>query len=263
MEPFYFGLPGKRLYGIFHEPQGGSHRDCGIVLCYPLGREYTNSHRAFRQLATSLAHHGFPVLRFDFCGCGDSEGEDHEGSVSQWLADIGTAIAEITSRCKPSKICLVGLRFGATLAMIYGAQNVGMEVMVLWDPIARGSTYMTELGSLYAEFLSSRATASEGSGVAERRNGILGFPPADSFFRDLGGIDLSTTAQAPARAVLLIESVRDSRRESLKKHLGSLAPQFDYRHLPGVDFRTGRVNKVVFAGRILQTAVSWISTTCP
>ena len=81
MEPFYFGpAGGRRLFGVFHEPPASRRRGCGVVLCYPLGTEYTSYYRAYRQLALSLAENGFHVLRFDFRGCGDSEGEEHGAS---------------------------------------------------------------------------------------------------------------------------------------------------------------------------------------
>lgn len=203
------------------------------------------------------------MLRFDFYGCGDSQGEDHEGSVSQRLTDIGVAVGEIGTRCEPSKLCLVGLRFGATLAMIYGAQNGGMEGMVLWDPIAKGNTYIGELGSAYPELLRSPVTAREDDGMAEHNGGALGLPRAQTLFRDLREINLLTTAQAPARSVLLIDSEHDNRPENLREHLGSLTSKLDYEHLTGVDFRTAESDKVLFANEVVQMAVSWISTKCP
>ena len=47
-------------------------RQSAIVLCQPLGHGYLRAHRAFRNLAVSLASQGFHVLRFDYYGCGDS-----------------------------------------------------------------------------------------------------------------------------------------------------------------------------------------------
>ena len=69
-----------------------------MVLCYPGGQEYIRSRRAFRQLAIRLSSAGFPVLRFDYHGCGDSSGDDDEGKISQsdqicsYLAAFNTKI---------------------------------------------------------------------------------------------------------------------------------------------------------------------------
>jgi len=78
VRPFYFGAPGKELFGCLHAPEPDCCLDCGVVVCQPFGHEYVNSHRALRQLAKRLVDAGFPVLRFDYYGCGDSRGETTE-----------------------------------------------------------------------------------------------------------------------------------------------------------------------------------------
>src|SRR5215467_5624104 len=96
--PFYFGGEGRKLYGCFHGPtQKGAPR-CAVLICQPLGHEYVNSHRALRQLAVRLADAGIPVLRFDYFGCGDSSGEAEQGSITRWLEDVSTAVAELRTR---------------------------------------------------------------------------------------------------------------------------------------------------------------------
>src|SRR5215469_8125443 len=90
--PFYFGVPEKELFGCLHMPEADSSLNCGVVVCQPFGHEYVNSHRALRQLAVRLAGAGFPVLRFDYHGCGDSRGETTESSISEWISNISQAI---------------------------------------------------------------------------------------------------------------------------------------------------------------------------
>src|SRR5262245_51695397 len=108
--PFYFGSPSHALFGCYHVPQARPRRECGVVLCHSLGDEYIRFHRAYRQLAVRLSQVGFPVLRFDFYGCGDSSGASEEMEVQRWLADIVAAVAEIRHRSGVAKVCLVGLR---------------------------------------------------------------------------------------------------------------------------------------------------------
>jgi alpha/beta superfamily hydrolase len=126
MRPFYFGAPGRRLFGVHLAPQE-ARRDCAVVLCYPMGQEYINSHRAFRHLARLLADEGFHVLRFDYFGCGDSEGECKQGTMSQWLSDVSTAILEVRNRSRVGAICLVGLRLGASLSLLAGMRRPSGE----------------------------------------------------------------------------------------------------------------------------------------
>src|SRR5438093_192655 len=110
IEPFYFGKSPKSLFGCYHTPQASCYRECGVVLCSPMGEEYIRFHRAFRHLAGRLVAVGFPVLRFDFYGCGDSAGACTQGTLGQWCTDITTAMHEMRRRGGVQKVCLVGLR---------------------------------------------------------------------------------------------------------------------------------------------------------
>ena len=109
VEPFYFGTAGS-LFGCYHAPQGAKRRDSGVVLCNPMGFEYIRAHRAYRQLAIRLSHAGFPVLRFDYYGCGDSGGRSEEGEIGRWQEDISSAIDEIKERAGLERVCLIGMR---------------------------------------------------------------------------------------------------------------------------------------------------------
>ena len=150
---FYFRTSEKSLFGCYHRPRGKNQRDCGVVLCYPLGQEYIWSHRTFRQLAVGLSRVGFPVLRFDFTGCGDSEGDCDQWRIHQWKTDIESGIAELKTRGEVKKICLIGLRLGATLARMVGINREDIEGMVLWDPVINGMDYVEELKSRHHKHL--------------------------------------------------------------------------------------------------------------
>ena len=108
VQPFYFGSASRRLFGCYHEP-AESGRGMGVVLCQPLWREYIRAHRAFKQLAVRLSDRGFAVLRFDYYGCGDSDGEDNEGDLRGWTDDVSAAIDELRIRSGVNTADLVGL----------------------------------------------------------------------------------------------------------------------------------------------------------
>jgi pimeloyl-ACP methyl ester carboxylesterase len=144
--PLVFGPPARPLFGFFHAPQGSVTRATGIVLCNPLGYEAMCTHLAYRQLAERLAAKGFPALRFDYEGTGDSSGHPHEpGRVSAWLASIDYAIEELRSRAGVSSFCLFGVRFGATLAAVAASKRTDVEDVILWAPATKGRVYVREL----------------------------------------------------------------------------------------------------------------------
>src|SRR5678815_2196063 len=114
-DAFWFGPKERRAFGWFHAPNKPS-RAMGVIMCPPLGHEMLCTHRAYRHLAQRLAESGFPVLRFDYHGTGDSPGSDlDEDRVGAWIATIDDAIA-LMRESGAASIALFGMRAGGTLA---------------------------------------------------------------------------------------------------------------------------------------------------
>lgn len=81
---------GNTLFGILHLPDETSRRDTVIILLSPGVKNRIAPHRLYIKLARVLVGLGYPVLRYDFYGLGDSEGELSE----RMLPDIYTSIQQ-------------------------------------------------------------------------------------------------------------------------------------------------------------------------
>jgi len=66
---------GVLLHGILHEPDASVARGVCVLLLSPGTKGRVGPHRLYTKIAARLAPLGFHVLRFDFYGLGDSEGE--------------------------------------------------------------------------------------------------------------------------------------------------------------------------------------------
>jgi uncharacterized protein len=262
LEPFYFGPAEKPLWGCYHEPPTEARRDCAVVVCYPMGHEYIQFHRACRQMASLLCNEGFPVLRFDFYGCGDSSGDCEEGRIDRWLADISTAVGEIRRRCGSTKICLTGLRLGGALATLAGAVRGDIDAMVLWDAVVQGQSYVEELRSLQREML-RRAHLKPASD--ETRQEALGFILTHQMLRDLEGIDLLALRQKPADEILVIESHNQPDQNLLTQHLKNLHSEVAHQHLPNPQFWhwVEDFTHVPVPQQILQSVKRWMTEAYP
>jgi pimeloyl-ACP methyl ester carboxylesterase len=265
LKPFYFGSPSKPLFGCYHGPQTVSPRGCGVVLCYPMAREYIRFHRAYRQLAILLSRVGFPVLRFDFYGCGDSSGEFKGGRVGVWLEDLGVACEELQRRSGVETVCLVGLRLGGTLAMMAGVGRQDLAAMVLWDPVISGPRYVDELLALHRDMLRYAHVKAEERLTGEAPTEILGFPLTGALRRELEQLDLMSMRSGLESPVLLIETHPAMRQERLESHLRSIGAQASLLELPNPklwvwieDF-----SQVLVPHPLLQSIVSWVSERCP
>lgn len=225
MNPFFFGNSKQPLYGVYHPPRAHTSRPTAVVLCYPLWQEYMRAHRAFRQLAMLLSKAGFSVLRFDYFGTGDSAGESDAGDVSRWTHDIATAIDELKDTAGVSKVSLVGLRVGASLAAAVAAERKDLDRIVLWDPVVAGKPYVEKM-------------VLEQAGAGARRDatlgtiGIKGFPLTRRMREGLEGIDLQRL-QPPASGRMIM-TVSEERPEfvALRDALAGRRTGMTYRHIP-------------------------------
>ena len=198
MNPFYFGDPERPLYGVYHPPRGD---DVGraVLLCYPVGAEYMRSHRAFRQLTTFLTRQGMHVLRFDYLGTGDSAGTGLDASLARWLDDIDLAIDELKESAGVDTVAVVGLRFGATLALRATAARDDVSQVVLWDPVENGAEFLERA-------IDSRPDDVEAWGLPAGTVGLGGFPLTPSFRSELAGVRLADLRPDGGKRVDLIVS---------------------------------------------------------
>ena len=224
METFYFGESPKLLYGAYHPAQGLQDRGVAVILCYPIINEYLRAHRAFFRLATQLAAAGFHVLRFDYYGCGDSYGDDVDGSLHEWQANLSTAIDELKLGCDASRVCLVGLRMGASLALLAAEQRGDIDTLVLWESIVSGEDYIRDIRRLHEE--SAQADGIPKAVKDKTDSGhqleILGFPITDLLLEELRKLDLASIRQSPAQSILHVTNSDDYDRRDFLGHLKQL-----------------------------------------
>ncbi len=143
--PLFFSNGAYDLFGVLHEPDT-AEPSAPFVFCHPFVEEKLWSHRVFVTFARELALRGHPVLRFDYMGNGDSDGDFADCSVTTARADIGRAIEIVKHRTGAPRVGLLGLRFGATLAA--RGQRRAETMSSCWCSgrrLANGQSYMQEL----------------------------------------------------------------------------------------------------------------------
>lgn len=141
--PFYFG-PGRELFGFFHPAVAAA--GTAVLLCYPLGAEQIRCHRLYRQLAHALSESGFPVLRFDYFGTGDSAGRSADVDWARCVADVATAAGELRMRSGCPRLLAFGARLGANAALAAAAAR--FEGVVAWDAIDDGAALVRGLDAM-------------------------------------------------------------------------------------------------------------------
>ena len=258
----YFGTR-DQLLGAFHIAQRLQPRSSAVLLCNPFGEEASRSHRTFRVLATQLERAGFSVLRFDYSGTGDSLGRAEDASITEWLVDIETAAQKLRDASGAQRVVLVGLRFGAALAMLATARGVlRPRHLVMWDPIVDGGAYLRELVAQHEIYMRDELGPAWTDTARRHADGtpteVLGAPLGRAFVDEMAQIDLARTT--PSADVITIVSTKPSRDlERLRAHL----PEARVVELPEstVWNSDAALNAMVVPMEIVQALVAQIEKT--
>ena len=125
-----------RMVGILSLPAAPGPRGVLIVTGGPQYR--VGSHRQFVLLARALAAHGWPVLRFDLRGMGDSEGSARDYRAAG--PDIAGALTQFFDAVPTLReVALWGLCDGATAAACHAPRDARVYALILLNPWVRSS----------------------------------------------------------------------------------------------------------------------------
>ena len=209
----YFGSE-HQLLGSLHLARRLRPRGTAVVLCNPFGEEASRSHRIYRVLATQLERAGFSVLRFDYTGTGDSQGETL--TVESAIKDIGIAAEHLRATSGVTNISLVGLRFGATLAMLAGARRQPRPYhLLMWDPVVDGRAYLRELGTQHQAYMREELGPGWRDRLRVRADGspheTLGVSISDTLANQLSAIDLTKVTSGADHHTVLTTRGSDAR----------------------------------------------------
>ena len=125
-----------RMVGILSLPAAPGPRGILIVTGGPQYR--VGSHRQFVLLARALAAQGWPVLRFDLRGMGDSEGSARDYRAAG--PDIAGALTQFFDAVPTLReVALWGLCDGATAAACHAPRDARVYALILLNPWVRSS----------------------------------------------------------------------------------------------------------------------------
>jgi len=120
-------------------------KNVALIILNPIFEERSRSHRYLFNWAKFLAHHGYHVIRFDYMGQGDSDGDMKNMSIETQLDDLAVVQEWVKQKLPDCKIALHGLRWGASIGALYmQSKNVDLKYLVSWEPIKNGRKYIED-----------------------------------------------------------------------------------------------------------------------
>jgi pimeloyl-ACP methyl ester carboxylesterase len=131
-EQITFPSDGLELSGIVHVPaelRRGERRPAFLILH---GFGGNKSGHGQTVMAEQLSQWGYMTMRFDFRGCGESEGEHGRILCLDQVADTSNAITYMASRpdVEGERIALVGSSFGAAVAIYTGGADPRVAAVI-------------------------------------------------------------------------------------------------------------------------------------
>ncbi len=138
IKPLAFKNQGQQLIGILHIPDElkSGMKAPGILMLHGFTGNRTEAHRLFVHVARSLCDSGYVVLRFDFRGSGDSDGEFEDMTLPGEVSDAERALTFlIRHRCVDGeRVGVIGLSMGGRVAAILTSLDRRVKFAVLYSP---------------------------------------------------------------------------------------------------------------------------------
>jgi len=203
-EPVTFKSGGMQVMGVLHIPEDG--RKAAIAMCHGFTGEKVEAHRLFVDFARAASRRNYAVLRFDFIGSGDSEGEFEDTTLSGWIRDLDAAVTFLAANLyvDPSRIGVLGLSFGAAAAICHAASDSRVRAVACWSPVSDLIEIFRRY--IFGEELWSKAEAGETIQYFYESS----FKLKPNFLRDLKTFNpIADVARISPRPLLVVQGTRD------------------------------------------------------
>src|SRR5437773_2492561 len=233
--PLYFESAAHTLFAWLHRPAVQAAPSLGLVICKPFGYEALCAHRAMRAFAEAAAELGVPALRFDYRGTGDSADIDPAADqIDVWLQDVTAAVSELRRQTGVERVCLLGVRLGALLAILAAARSEAVKALIVVAPVLNGRRYVrelrtTQLAAAEPGTVIRRDPQAPGVGSME----VSGFSLSAATLAHLSQLELSAPAQPPVSEVLIIDRDDLPGARGWSELLPGLGVRTRYVALPG------------------------------
>ena len=210
-----FKNEGQKIVGILHIPN--KQNSSAIIMCHGFTGTKGDVHSKFYKAAKKFCKNGFAVLRFDFRGSGESEGEFVNVTVSSEVSDLKAAIKFMKKQCY-ERIGVVGSSLGGAVSII--GYNKNIKTIVLWNPVTNLRQTFIDSG------LIPNVQKLEKDGFLIFRDSGKEFKIGKKFWRELETLDMSKYLKRVKCPVLILHGSKDTvvplnQSENAMKVIGS------------------------------------------
>ena len=198
--PVIIPYEGQNMVGMLHIPDN-LKQNAWVVMIHGIGDTKVENHRMFVKMARRLIKHGIGSLRIDLIGCGDSEGDFEDMTISGQIEQTIACVDWLREKySESSKIGLLGFSLGGCVTACASARIKGTRTLVLWSPVS--DPYWNMHNYMGDEVF-----------VRGMKGGTICIPDGDAlkgeFFRELSIINPVMELKQFNKPVLLIQGTAD------------------------------------------------------
>lgn len=239
----------RQLYAAFH-PAAHATRSVGVLFVPPLLHEQQRSRRFIAEVASALAGLGLPVIRFDFSGTGDSNGDAGSLDFASMHQDLDLALSVMKSRTGVDQVALLAWRGAALPVSTWLACRRDVDLLVLWEPICDGAGWLAELEVADAAERGKRPGWRPGITRLDTLDDgqLMGCPAPERLRRDMAGTRVSDEGWARDMSVLAVlrgGEVKPEIRMDRVMSVPAEAPTFNAGDMEAPFFMSPLLDKVV------------------
>lgn len=179
-DPITFKVGSHRLYGMLHVPQRVEPVP-GVLICHGLAGDKLGRYRAYVEIARALVTKGIAVLRFDFRGCGDSEGLFSDFTLDSHIEDALAALDVIKNHpdIDTTRLGIYGRSFGGLTAILAAEQCKSFKSICLWAPVFNGDPW----ADLWKQLQSGMMPEGDFKRLMEANGQLVGLELFEQFFK--------------------------------------------------------------------------------
>lgn len=133
---------GEKIFGVLHRPLKPT-KVPALLICPGFAGNKCGKFRLFVTLAKELAKSGIAVLRFDYRGAGDSEGEFRDITLKGKVNDTLLCLNFLANdpQIDSSRIGILGRSLGGVISILAAKRFEKIRSLALWAPVFRSDPW--------------------------------------------------------------------------------------------------------------------------
>ena len=243
------------LSGVLHLPAGADQRKVPlIVFVHGFIGSKVGEHRLFVKAARYFTDKGYAVFRFDFSGCGESDGDYADVTVTKQLSEV-QAVLNVVSKLPqvdPNNIILIGHSLGGAVASLTAAKDRRVRQLILWSPVGQPYEDITKIIGAHAVETAAR----------HRVVDIQGFYVSQTFLTDLKNHHPFKAIRSYSGAALIIHAQEDkdipkehAARYSVALQQRPISEQVDTHYIKDADHT---FSSYLFEHELFEESAEWL-----